>query len=163
MNMKGREFTLVIVFLAAAATAWAGNRMMSVQVKAGPVRATPSFVGQIVGNLAYGDRVDVLAERPGWMRVSAGAVSGWMHQSALTEKRVVLKAGDANVQTGASGEELALAGKGFNSDVEAQFKAQNRDIDFGPVDRMERRNASQGEMAAFLKDGQVHPQSGGAR
>ena len=163
--MKTRTWVAGTLALAAMlVTAWAGSRTLSVQVKEGPVRAAPSFVGQIVGNLSYGDRVEVVDERAGWLKVATSTgVCGWMHQSALTEKRIVMRAGSGAVQTGASGEELALAGKGFNSDVEAQFKAQNRAIDFGPVDRMERRKASQAEMAAFLKEGRVHPAEGGAR
>lgn len=162
--MNTRRVALGIVILTAALiTARAESKMMSVQVKQGPVRSTPSFVGPIVATLSYGDRVTVAEERPGWMRVStAGGTSGWMHQSALSEKKIVLRAG-ANVQSGASGDEMALAGKGFNSDVEAQFKAQNREIDFGPVDRMEKRSLSQADMAAFLKDGGLHPREGGAR
>jgi SH3-like domain-containing protein len=159
--MRRRHFALGALVLAVAlATVRAGE--MSVQVREGPVRATPSFLGQVVGNLAYGDRVQVLGQRPGWMQVSArGGLSGWMHQSALTEKRVVLRAGSADVQTGASGEELALAGKGFNSDVEADFKAKNRNVDFTWVDKMEKIKVAPEAMQRFLKDGGIQPHEGG--
>lgn len=156
----------MLVALTAAAllsTAWAGQKLMSVQVRQGPVRATPSFVGQVVGNLNYGDRVQVTEEKPGWMKVSSGPVSGWMHASSLTEKQVVMAAGGGAVQTGASSEEVALAGKGFNADVEAQFKAQNRTANFAAVDRMEKRTVAQQEMMKFLRAGGVSPREGGAR
>jgi hypothetical protein len=155
----------LLALAAAAAVARAEDRLMSVQVRQGPVRAAPSFLGQVVGDLAYGDRVRVLEQRPGWMKVSAaaGGVAGWMHASALTEKRVVLKSGTADAQGTASGEELALAGKGFNADVEAEFKARNRDADFAAVDRMEKRNATAREIAAFVADGVLRPREGGAR
>jgi len=162
--MAQRTALGAFVLAAALATAWAGERMMSVQVKESPMRAVPSFLGSVIGLLTYGDRVRVLEEKPGWLKVADAAGSaGWMHLSALTPKRVVLKAGAADVEAGASGEEMALAGKGFNSDVEAQFRAQNRGIDFGPVDRMLKRNVSAGEMAAFLREGGVQPPQGGAR
>jgi uncharacterized protein YraI len=137
-----------------------GAETMSVQVRQGPVRGAPSFLGPVVANLAYGDRVSVQEKKPGWIKVSCAGGTGWMHELALTAKKVVMSAGGANVATGASGEDLALAGKGFNSDVEAQFKAQNRDIDFGPVDRMEKRKANQEEVAAFLKEGGVAGKGG---
>jgi SH3-like domain-containing protein len=161
-----RRETLALVALTTAvllSTAWAGQKIMSVQVRQGPVRATPSFIGQVVGSLNYGDRVQVTEEKPGWTKVSAGAVSGWMHTSSLTEKRVVLAAGGGTVQTGASSEEVALAGKGFNADVEAQFRAQNRSANFTAVDRMEKRAVTQQEMMKFLRAGGVSPREGGAR
>jgi hypothetical protein len=53
-------------------------------------------------------------------RLAAGAgpvrKTGWLHQSALTKKTISMKAGGQDVATAASGDELALAGKGFNSD-----------------------------------------------
>jgi len=55
---------------------------------------------------------------------------------------------------------LALAGKGFNSDVEAQFKKTHKDIDFSVVDKMEKIKISSSEMQAFLKDGDVAPKGG---
>lgn len=160
-----RETSVLAAVLAAAllTTAWAGQKIMSVQVRQGPVRATPSALGQVVGTLNYGDRVQVTDERPGWMRVAAGPVAGWMSASALTAKQVVLAAGTGAMQTGASSEEMALAGKGFNADVEAQFKAQNRNVNFAAVDRMEKRKVAQQEMMTFLRAGGVSPLEGGAR
>lgn len=145
-------------------TAWAAApQQMSVQVRNGQVRANPSFLGTIVAPVAYGDSVRVLAEQAGWMKVSTpGGKEGWIHGSALTTKRIVLQAGAKDVQA-ASGDELALAGKGFNSEVEAEFKAANKDIDFTWVDRMETWKVDPKEVQRFLKDGNVTPGEGGAR
>ena len=128
---------------------------MSVQVKQGAVRSTPSFTGRVLGTLTYGQQVQVSEKKSPWMMVSGGGVSGWMHESSLSKKQIVLSGGTATAQTGASSEELALAGKGFNSDVEGQFKAQNREINFAAVDRMERRKTTPEEKAQFLKDGGI--------
>jgi len=145
-----------LVLMAVLATARAEDKTLSVQVREAPVRASPAFIGRIVADLSYGDRVQATEQKAAWVKVAAaGGVSGWVHQSALTEKRIVIGAGSADVATGASSGELALAGKGFNSDVEAQFKAQNRDIDFTPVNRMERARITQEEMTAFLKEGGI--------
>ena len=74
-----------------------------------------------------------------------------------------LQAGTPTATTAASGDELALAGKGFNSDVEAEFKRRNSEIDFDWVDRMEKISISSEQMQAFLKAGGVQPQAGGAQ
>jgi len=142
----------------------AGATDMSVQVQNGPVRATPSFLGRVVATTAYGDRVSVLKTQGDWSEVQAGGQTGWMHQSALTRKKVQPAAGGETARAGASSGELALAGKGFNKDVEAQFKADNQAIDFTWVDRMLTFRHTPDELAAFLREGGVTvPTEGGAR
>jgi SH3-like domain-containing protein len=101
-------------------------------------------------------------EQGEWNKVSApGGKTGWIHSSALTRKRIVMKAGAENVETAASGQELALANKGFNSDVEAQFKSQNKDLDFTWVDKMAKIKVTPEQAQAFLKAGDVAPKGGG--
>lgn len=136
---------------------------MSVQVKDAPVRATPSFVGKVVGSLAYGDRVEIQQTQGAWSKVVRADVAGWIHTSALSSKKIVLAAGQEQAKVAASGDELALAGKGFNSDVEAQFKAAHKDIDFTWINRMEKIRIPATEMQVFLKDGDVTPKEGGAK
>jgi hypothetical protein len=153
---------LGIGLVALAATALAEGPLTSVQVKTGQIRATPSFLGKLVGTANYGDRLQVIEQQGDWSRVAApGGQAGWMHSSALTKKKIVMKAGDQNTVAGASGEELTLAGKGFNSDVEASFKAKNQAIDFTWVDRMERIKVAPETMQRFLADGGVQPSQGG--
>mgnify|MGYP001411010750 CR=1 FL=1 len=109
------------------------------------------------------NQVTVMEKKGDWFRVTApdGAV-GWMHAGALTKSKIRLSAGESDAQTGASSDELALAGKGFNADVEAQFKQQNQKIDFTWVDRMEKIKVSAKESQDFLKAGGLAPEQGGA-
>ena len=152
------------VLVAVAASAFAvGAVVMSVQVKNGQIRVNPSFLSPVVAPLNYGDRVQVLETKSEWMNVTGpGGKSGWVHSSALTKKQIAMTSGSQNVQTGASGDELALASKGFNSDVEADFKSKNKGVDFAWVDRMEKYEFSAEAMADFLKKGQVSASAGGA-
>jgi uncharacterized protein YgiM (DUF1202 family) len=141
-----------------------GPGVMSVQVKNGQMRATPSFLGKLVGALNYGDRLQVQEQQGDWSKVTGpGGQTGWVHTSALTKKKVVMKAGDQNAQSAASGDELALAGKGFNSAVEADFKAKNPNVDFTWVDKMEKIKVPPESMQQFLKDGGIQPVEGGKR
>ena len=155
----------LLVLLAASTTAGDAKKMMSVQVKQGEVRATPYFLGKIVATLSYGDHVEVLGSKESWFHVSpqGKGVTGWMHTSALSEKRIVLKAGGKDAQVGASSGELALAGKGFNADVEAEFKARNRNIDFSWIDRMQTMKVPPDRIAAFLQEGGLVPAQGGGK
>ena len=138
------------------------QKAMSVQVKEGQIRSTPSFLAEIIARPPYGDRVEIIQDKGHWKKVAGRGVQGWMHVSALTTKTVVLKAGAANLPTTATGSEIALAGKGFNEEVEKQYKSLNRNLDYTWVDRMEKFQVSSGQMQAFLKQGKVTPAEGAA-
>jgi len=142
-----------------AATLAPAATVMSVQVRKADIRETPSFLGKVVVSLAYGDKVAIQSENGAWLQVSVAGQSGWVHNSALTKKDIVMKSG-AGAQTSASSGEMALAGKGFNSDVEAQFKAGHKDIDFTWVDKMEKIKIPAAQIQEFVKDGQLNAQGG---
>ena len=153
-------FLFLCVVLSGSA---APQKTMSVQIKEGQVRSTPSFLGAIVAKLSYGERVEVIQDQGSWKKVAARGTQGWMHASALTTKSIVLKAGAGNVQTSATSGEIALAGKGFSEEVEKQYKKLNRNLDYTWVDRMERFQITPEQMQAFLKQGSVVPAEGGVR
>jgi len=156
-------FSLGLIVIAVAALA-ASPVTMSVQVKTGQVRETPSFLGKVIEPINYGDRLEVLETQGDWSKVTTpGGQTGWVHSSALTKKKIAMKAGGQDAQTAASSDELALAGKGFNSDVEADFKAKNRNVDFTWVNKMEKIKVQPTSMQQFLKDGGIQPAEGGKR
>ena len=147
-----------------AASAWAAANEMSIQVKKAVLRDKPSFLGRPAAYAVYGDRVRVADRQGDWVHVETPAgAAGWVHASAVTAKRIVLKAGAADAPSSASADELALAGKGFNADVEAEFKAANRDVDYRWVDTMEGMNFSPNELSRFLRQGGVAPAGPGQR
>lgn len=129
--------------------------MMSVQVKAGQIRATPSFLGNILTEEPYAQQVQVLEEKSGWMRVTVPGktVQGWMHGSALSAKRIILQAGAEDVQKAATTGEVALAGKGFNQQVENEYRAQNKDVDFTVIDQMQKTSVPIAQLQRFARDG----------
>jgi uncharacterized protein YgiM (DUF1202 family) len=162
--MKFRFLLSVCIVLLLTASLWSDAGTMSVQVKSGQVRSTPSFLAPVVCAASFGEQVQCLQERDGWTEIrTTGGKKGWIHTSALTAKQVSLSAGSANAKTGASGKELALAGKGFNADVEAQYKASHRDLNYAMVNKMEQIRISPQEMEKFLKAGGVKPAEGGVR
>ncbi len=137
---------------------------LSVQVRKGELRTTPSFLGKIVARVAYGDRVDVAEKRGAWRKVSphGGKLQGWIHASALTSKRVALRAGQSSVRTGATRDELALAGKGFSEEVEASYRKENRKLDYTWINRMETFEVTPDQMRNFLVQGNISlPREGG--
>lgn len=161
--MRNQLLTGLLLAAWLSGTAWAvAPAEMSVQVRNAQLRATPSYLGALKGSAAYAERVTVLKTQGDWFQIKGESAEGWLHKSALTTKRIALKAGAADVGTTASGEEMALAGKGFNSDVEADFKKNNAEIDFGPIDAMEKIRISAEEIRAFLAEGGLQPKRGGS-
>lgn len=161
--MLSRRCLAAFALMMVAALAFAAApTTMSVQVKNGQLRATPSFLGKIVAPVVYGAQVQVLETQGEWNKVSGAGATGWIHNSALSRKKIVMNAGQQTAQTGASSDELALAGKGFNSDIESQFKNGNKSVDYTWVDKMEKIKVSPEEVVAFLKEGGVKPVEGGA-
>lgn len=162
MNTMKRLLTMAVILSVLATASFAAAPVsMSVQVRNGQLRATPSFLGKIVTAVAYADQVSIVATQGEWKQVTnAGGKSGWIHQSALSAKKIVIKAGSEDVTTTASGQELALAGKGFNSDVEADFKSKNKNVDFSWIDKMEKIKVTPNEIIEFLNAGGVKPREG---
>jgi len=160
---SSRTYVLAFLFLAAAAGAFAAEPVqMSVKVKETQLRATPSYMGKIVAVLAYGDRVTVIEKQKDWARVSfpAKKVEGWVNLSALQNKAIVLKSGSETAEKSASSGEVALAGKGFNSDVEAKYKQDNK-LDYTWVDKMEAYKVTPQQVAAFFAQGGLSVEGGG--
>jgi SH3-like domain-containing protein len=163
--MSSPRIVLIVALLLASALAFGQTgKQMSVQVKETQIRATPSFLGKILGVLSYGDRATVLAEKNGWARISlpAGKGEGWVNLSALSPKRIVLKAGSQEVASGASSGEVALAGKGFNKEVEAEYRDE-KELDYSWIDKMESFRVSPEQVLAFLQQGGLSTSLGGAQ
>ena len=154
--MKIRAGVVLLVFSAGVAFA----AQMSVQVRDGKVRATPSQLGRVVAVTEYGAVVQAGDLQNGWYPVTtADGKTGWLHESALSKKRISMRAGATDAATGASSDEVALAGKGFNEQVEAKFKKDGK-LDYTWVDRMATLDADAGRIEQFRTQGHL---TGGAQ
>jgi hypothetical protein len=155
--MKRCLWLCAALFVGAAASAAAADqKVMSVTVKQTEVRATAGYLGKVLGVLAYGDKVTIVdqpADAKGWVKVTGPdkKLTGWVNLSALTTKEVKLTA-DAGVQQSASSGDVALAGKGFNADVEAKYKEEQK-LDYTWVDKMQAVQVPPETVAAFLTQG----------
>lgn len=152
--MRKRVFVGMLLLTFIATAAWAG-RQMSVQVRTAQVKASPSFTARSAGMVKYGTRVDVMAEQNNWAHIAKP--NGWLHMSALTKKKikpVSKKYTGSNV----SYDEAALAGKGFNPQVEEKFIQSNHNLAaaYRDVDRVEKFTASDAELRQFAKTGKLN-------
>jgi hypothetical protein len=108
----------------------------------------------------YGTQVQTGQLQKGWYPVTMpDGKTGWLHESALSTKLIAMQAGTSDAATGVSSDEVALAGKGFNEQVEAKLKADGK-LDYTWVDRMAAFAVSADQINEFRAQGDL---AGGAK
>ena len=149
--MKVKVLAVLLAVSAGAALA----APMSVQVRNCKVRATPSQLGAVVATVDYGVVVQAQTLQKGWYPVTTSdGKTGWVHESALSRKPVVMRAGTSDAATGVSSDDVALAGKGFNEQVERKLRKDGT-LDYTWVDRMAAFNMSSDQIMKFRMQGHL--------
>ncbi len=128
-----------------------------VKVQSTNLRQTPKFYGAVVQALRSGDKVEKIKSQPdGWIQVkTAGGALGWVHSSAVAVQKFNLAAMNTGLKTQASANEVALAGKGFNKQVEASYRAQHKNVSFAEVDWMMQLKVAAATLEEFMKQGRL--------
>jgi uncharacterized protein YgiM (DUF1202 family) len=142
------------VFLAGAAAAQvSGGSTAYVSAKTVKVKSSTGFFAGTRGTLSYGAQVTVLQINGKWAEIrSAGSpsITGWLASSNLTTRRLSA----AGSGTSASAGEIALAGKGFNEEVENAYKAGGK-LNYEDVDKTEALQVSQEDLYQFVTEGHL--------
>lgn len=127
-----------------------------IQVKTTNLKKEPVFYAETVAVLNNGEQVEKIGEQAGWYKVKTkNGREGWLHSSAVKKKKFSLFAMDKQVKSEASAEEVALAGKGFNKQVEEKYKANNPSISFVEVDKMLKLKVTPRQLKTFLEKGKL--------
>lgn len=129
---------------------------LTVMVQQTQVRSRPQFFAPPVATVRLGDHLNGDPAGGGWYQVTSGDVTGFIHESAVTDKKVDLTSASAG-DSGTTAQEITLAGKGFNDQVESSYKAGNPNLDFSLVDAMEKRTTPDAKLAKFMKGGGLMP------
>lgn len=143
----------VAVLLTVGALLWSlEGETVSISVRSTQLRANPGHLAQVVGQLSYADQVEVLEVGQDFYRVSSPEGQGWIHRSAVSEDEIVLEASGEDVERSADDREVALAGRGFNEEVERRYGSE-QGLSFDGVDRMESRRREGEAIRAFIEGG----------
>ncbi len=127
-----------------------------VQVKSTFLRKEPVFYGAVVAELTTGEEVEEISSQNGWIKVrTSSGHEGWLHSSAVRKQKFSLLAMNQPVKTQADADEVALAGKGFNKQVEDKYRSENPEIDFTWVENMLSIRVSPARLKAFLEQGKL--------
>jgi hypothetical protein len=144
--------------LLAAAAAWAEDTpeaggQATVKVQSQHMFPRPVFYAEPVASLSFGEVLTLGEQQGDWfMATRAGGTSGWVHSTALTGA----VSGDGDIGEGSgevSSDEVMLAGRGFNSQVEEAYSSDHPELDFTRVDAMEAMEVTPSQLEAFLAQG----------
>lgn len=124
-----------------------------IQVRESIVRSKPQYYATGVLPVRYGERVEKLSESAGWARVSVKNVEGYLPMSSVSLDRIVLRARELTTVS-ADTSDVVLAGKGFNQEVEKEYRGGDPSARFDLVDKVEREaRVSSAEVAQFRTSG----------
>jgi hypothetical protein len=155
-----RKLILPLLVAALIAAGVMAAETLKVTVKTTKLRKSPKFYAPAVTTLNYGDTLQKLDQQGDWIKgLTTSGLEGWVHGSAVEEPSFSLTA-RRTAGTGTTADEVALAGKGFNEQVEQQYR-QTTDLDYTWVDRMAAMKVSEAEMEQFLKQGKLGEFGGG--
>ena len=160
-----RSFLLFLLILVAfCAFGFDRGDSVVVQVRETEVRSAPGFLSSVLGLAEYEAVGSVTETRGDWIRVemSGEGLTGWVHSSALLAPepaRGGLLGGSRTTRRTTSSDEIALAGRGFNSAVEAEYQSETG-LDFSKVDEMEEWALPTDDLGAFLAAGDLAIEGG---
>jgi uncharacterized protein YraI len=158
--MMKRLFPALAVMFLVAGAAVAATETVTVIVRKTSIRSDRQFYAPTVSVADLGDAFTVLAREKGWVKVGTSAGEGWLHESAVSARKVAVSS-QAPAGGKVADEDIALAGKGFNPQVESEYRKRNPQADFAAVDRMEKLGAPDSALASFVSDGNLQPRGAG--
>ncbi|MCL2265663.1 MAG: SH3 domain-containing protein [Treponema sp.] len=146
-------FCLVLFITGIAAAQVSTGGTLYVSVKNVAIKSSTGFFAATRGTLSYGDRVTVLRVDGRFVEIRSAAnstLTGWTASANLSAKQVV-----PGTSSTATAREVALAGKGFNQEVEQSYKNQNRNLNYTDVDRVEAFTVNESALRRFLEEGRL--------
>ncbi|HOP41767.1 MAG TPA: hypothetical protein PLI53_12060 [Geobacteraceae bacterium] len=129
------------------------RRHGTVVTRENAIRQDCRFFSPVKQKVKYNDLLGILSRSGDWRKVSFHGVIGCIHKSALTEGSISLVGGLGGWGGGASADEVSLAGKGFNPQVEASYKKNHAGLNYTAVDSIERYTVSDEAQQEFMKKG----------
>jgi len=148
---------LIFIFLLVCSPTFIYAELLSVQVKKTFLRAKPSFLSKVIVKMSYAQQVQSQRVKGSWNLVKSipNGTLGWVHSSALSEKTIVLRSSGKLEDSSVSQSEVLMAGKGFNKEVENEYKQQVQ-LNYKLVDTIEKsQSISKSQLIRFAKNGKL--------
>jgi len=144
-------FVLFITGIAAAQVSPGGT--LYVAIKNVALKSSTGIFASTRGTLNYGDQVTVIQVNGRYVEVRSAvnsSLTGWTASANLSARQVA-----ASTTSTATAREVALAGKGFNQEIEDSYRGQQGNLNYTDVDRMEMIMVNEDELYQFLVEGRL--------
>ena len=143
----------LIFFVTGFATAQIGpGRTLYVSVKTVQLKSSTGSRAGNVATLNYGDQVTVISTEGKFVEVRSDgnpSLTGWTASENFSTRKII-----AGNTTSVTPGEVALAGKGFNQEVENTYKAQG-ELNYTDVDKVETIMADEADILRFIEEGRL--------
>jgi replication initiation and membrane attachment protein DnaB len=146
---------LFITFVIASANS-ASAETVTVITKQNAIRESCKFFSPVKATVHYNDVLDVISQSGEWYQVSFKGTQGCIHKSAVEKKSISLSKISGSESQSTSGDEVALAGKGFNPQVESAYKRANPGLNFQAVNTIENYRVSENKLINFIQGGKLN-------
>ena len=154
--MRINFLSLGVVAATLAVTAWAASGRVTVAVESAKVRKSKAFFSAPVATVKYQDALPAGEPEDGWIPVDVRGKKGWLHESAVAGRTGKLRGAKWDGDDEAGQDEVTLAGKGFNAEVEKTYRSGDAG-DYDAVDAMEGRKTSEAALLTFMRNGKTLP------
>ncbi|MBQ7611833.1 MAG: SH3 domain-containing protein [Spirochaetaceae bacterium] len=144
--MKRKFIFFVFIMMSTMSVFAQAGAKRYVSVEHLKVKSGTGFFSSTVETIVYGAEVVLLEESGKYTKIqTASGKTGWVSTNSLTKKKII-----QNSNVNASADEIALAGKGFTAEIEAEYKKSNT-YNYAAVDTLETKSISNEELRLFLE------------
>jgi uncharacterized protein YgiM (DUF1202 family) len=153
--MKRVLFVFILILFSAglaAAQVQAGGTLY-VSVKTIDLKSGTGLFTSTTGTLNLGDQVEVVQVQGKNIEVRSAknsSLKGWTSSANFSARQIV-----AGTSSTATAKEVALAGKGFNQEVERSYKDHQSNLNYNDVNKVESINISDTELKKFMEEGRL--------
>ena len=156
MNKRTLRIVILLVAFGIVITSAIAAETVKVITKENAIRSSCRFFAPVVTKVQYNDKLEVLSQEGDWLRVRFNGMAGCIHKSAVEQQKVTLSALNLGEGSSATEDEVSLAGKGFNPEVEEAYQNENPEVSFETVDRIESYSLSEQEQVVFIEKGELN-------
>ena len=145
---------LVILSLLAADVPQEPGATLIVTRKTTKLRAQKKLFAPAIAELREGDKLRFERKEGAWLAVQLDKVKGWVHENDVSTNTQVQLSGEG-LRENYSASETSAARKGFNPQVEKQYRTGNPNLEaaFLLVDKLQARAVPDSDVKAFLVQG----------
>lgn len=152
--MKVKLF-LISFLVISVAPLFAFGETAKIVTKNNFIREYCKFYAPVKASVRYDDLLEVISTNGDWFKVRVGEIEGCIHKSAIVRQRPIRPVLLGVDIEPTSEDEVALAGKGFNYEVEESYKNSHPEMNFSLLDLIENYEVDENKIIEFINHGKL--------